>query len=427
MENNENKEVRKERGAREIFKLESTKTVLFIAAIIMIMLWAVLNYKAAFNVIAIVIGLIMPFIVGLCFAFILNVFLGIVETKVFTNIEHRLKEESLARRLIAKCKRIASIIISLAVVFGLISFFIFKIVPELKVTVEKILAQIPSHASDLKQLSENISESFGLSFDIYDLIIQNKNVIGQRILDFLANGAEDITTAALDATMSIFSGVATVVIGFVFAIYLLLSKEKLLGQVRALTVAYCSEKVTTKIFRTVRLATQVFTGFVKGQFLESVIIAFLVFVGTLIIAPSYAVMFAVLLGVCGFIPVVGAILATAFAAVILLADDPWKALIFVIYIIAMQQVESNVIYPRVVGHTMSLPGIWVLLAVIAGGAFAGVVGVVVGVPLCAFIYSLLKDSVRTRLIEKQMNAAKIDKMVKESFEKIHPDGTPNQE
>ncbi|MDR3305342.1 MAG: AI-2E family transporter, partial [Clostridiales Family XIII bacterium] len=236
--------------------------------------------------------------------------------------------------------------------------------------------------------------------------------------DLLAGGETDFAAAALGVTKQVFSGLANAVIGLVFAIYILLLKDRLSGQTRAFIAAHFKEKTSLKIFRVTHLASRTFAGFVRGQFFEGVIVAVLVFIGMLIINASYAVMFAVLLGICAFIPVIGSIIGTIAAAVVLLAVNPWEALAFVIFIIVMQQIESNVIYPRVVGSIISLPGIWVLLAVVAGAAFSGIVGVVVCVPLIALIYSLVRDNVRDRLEEKGVSAEKIDELVAQSHEQI---------
>jgi predicted PurR-regulated permease PerM len=384
----------------------------------------VLNYKTALDILSLILSLLMPFILGLCFAFILSVPLDIIEKKVFTRLENRAEEGSRGRRILAKGKRVFSLLVTLIVLFGVVTFIIVSIVPEIKHTVQMLISQVPAQTSELREWLTVISDKLGINVNFIDYAVENKNAIGKKIMHFLSTGDSDIASAALNVTMRVFSGVAYAIIGFVFAIYILIMKEQLGGQARALTVAFVSKKTATRLFRISKLGTHVFSGFVKGQFLEGLIITTFVTIGTLFISPSYAVMLGILLGVCALVPVVGSILGTVIGAIILLGDDPWHAFAFVIFIIVMQQIESNLIYPKVVGSNISLPGIWVLLAVVAGGALSGLVGVIIFVPLVAFVYAIVGDSVRTRLHEKEVTAASIDEMVAESQEalkKYYPD------
>ncbi|MDR0854521.1 MAG: AI-2E family transporter [Clostridiales Family XIII bacterium] len=396
-----------------------SKSILINAAIILAMLWVVLNYKVALSGLSLIISLVMPFILGLCFAFILSVPMGIVEKNIFTRLELRSKEGGRGRRILSKGKRVFSLLLTYIVLAAIMAVIIVSIVPEIKHTIEMLISQVPTQTNDLRVWLTSVSKYIGFDVNFIDFAMQNKQELGKKLLYIISVGDSGIAGAAVSITMRVFSGVAYAAIGFVFSIYILIMKEQLAGQVRALTVAFFSGKTAKKLFRISKLATHVFTGFVKGQFLEGLIITTFVTIGTLFISPSYAVMLGILLGVCALVPVVGSILGTIIGAIILLGDDPWHALAFIIFIIVMQQIESNLIYPKVVGSNISLPGIWVLLAVVAGGALAGLTGVILFVPLAAFVYAVVGDSVRTRLHEKEVTAASIDEMVADSEESIN--------
>ena len=201
----------------------------------------------------------------------------------------------------------------------------------------------------------------------------------------------------VEFTTGLVSILITGVLALVFSIYMLSGRDKLLGQCRRLLQAYVPAKVSGPISDVVSLTAATFTKFVTGQCIEACILGSLCTIGMLFIQPDYAPLIGVTVGAAALIPVAGAYIGAIVSAILLLMVSPLKALIFVIFLIILQQVEGSVIYPRVVGTSLGLPGIWVLAAVTVGGSLLGLVGVLISVPIASVIYTLLRRDIHKRL------------------------------
>ena len=189
------------------------------------------------------------------------------------------------------------------------------------------------------------------------------------------------------------------VIAFVFAIYLLLQKETLIRQLKKLIYAYMRKDFAEKLLKIAKTSNNIFANFTTGQFTEALILGFLCFIGMLILQIPYALTISVLIAFTALIPIVGALIGTAVGVLLILAVSPLKAVVFVIFLLILQQIEGNIIYPKVVGNSVGLPGIWVLVAITIGGSLWGIVGMLVSVPLVSVLYTILRDNVNQKLQE----------------------------
>ena len=196
--------------------------------------------------------------------------------------------------------------------------------------------------------------------------------------------------------------VVTFVLALAFALYALVQKEKLILQAKKLLYAYVEEKKADKVMKVARTANTTFTNFISGQFIEALILGFLCMVGMLILGIPHAVTIGVMIAFTALIPIVGAIIGTVIGAILILPVSPIKAVVFVIFLLILQQIEGNIIYPKVVGSSVGLPGIWVLVAISIGGSLWGLVGILLSVPLFSVIYAVLGENVRERLKEKKL-------------------------
>ena len=201
-------------------------------------------------------------------------------------------------------------------------------------------------------------------------------------------------------TGNIISMFVTLVLAVVFSIYMLAGKEKLLSQGRRLLRAYLPERWADRVSDVIQLTADIFSSFVSGQLIEACILGGLCALGTLFIQPDYAALIGVIIGVSALIPVAGAYIGAILSAFLLVMVNPVRALIFLIFLAVLQQIEGNVIYPRVVGTSIGLPGIWVLAAVTVGGGLFGLLGVLLSVPVASVVYALIKRDVRRRLTEQ---------------------------
>ena len=202
------------------------------------------------------------------------------------------------------------------------------------------------------------------------------------------------------------TGFINVTIGLVFAIYFLAQKEKISSQVGNLIDAYLPEKIIRKIRDIASLSNKIFSNFVGGQCIEAIIIGFLCFLGMLILRLPYASTISVLVGFTALIPVFGAFIGTIIGAFLIFMISPLQALIFIIFILVLQQLEGNLIYPKVVGKSVGLPGIWVLVAVTVGASINGILGMLLSVPIVSIIYSIVATNVKYRLDEKNKDNKK---------------------
>lgn len=332
----------------------------------------------------------MPFIIGIAIAFVLNILMKF--------IEHKLLDKA---KMKSKSKRTISLLLSLAIIFTFIIILLLLIIPQLKNTFTLFVDNMPRYEENIRVLLTKL--------DIDTAIIQNIEEtvqnFGDVAVDFIKNNSDQIVEVTLGFASNVIGVVVNLVIAFVFAIYLLVQKEKLLGQINKILRAYLPVKKVMKIRDIARLSNTTCARFVSGQCLEAVIIGVLCFIGMLILGIPYAATISVLIGVTALIPIYGAFIGTIVGAFLIFMVSPLKAFIFIIFILVLQQLEGNLIYPKVVGKSVGLPGIWVFVAVTIGGALAGIVGMLISVPIASITYSILATDVNYRINAK--NSKKI--------------------
>ena len=372
---------------------ELMKKIILLITFAVVLFVSLQNLNIVLDITIFIISLFVPFILGIVIAFILNVLLKLIENKLLKNIPEKR----------FKLKRAISLILTLIIVFGFIIFLLFLIIPELKNAITIFIDNIPIYQEQLLEFATK----FNLSTETIDSIRVSLNSLWESILSLFKNNSSDFIEITLGVTTKVLSGITNFILGLVFAVYMLADKEKLIRQVKKLLDAFIPKKKIKKIIEIEKLSCDIFSKFIVGQVTEALIIGVLCFVGMLILGLPYASTISVLVGFTALIPVFGAFIGTAIGAILIFVVDPIGALIFIIYIIILQQIEGNLIYPKVVGSKVGLPGIWVMLAVLVGGSLGGIVGMLIGVPLCSIIYVLLTNYVNKKLIKK-------DKKVKES-------------
>lgn len=368
------------------------KTILFFITFAIVLLVLLQNFKIILDVIIFIISLFMPFILGICIAYVLNVLLKLIEEKWFAKINKK------NNKTWNKMKRAVSLFLTLLIVFGILIFLLLLIIPELKNAITIFIDNIPIYQEKIIDLANKLN----LPAETIQSIKNNWNNLFDNIINLFKNNSKDFALMTLGVTTSIISGVSTFVLGLVFAIYMLASKEKLIHQTKKVLYAFISSKKMKKLLEIGNISNDVFSKFIIGQFTEAVIIGVLCFIGMIILGLPYASTISVLVGFTALIPVFGAFIGTAIGAILIFVVDPVGALIFIIYIIILQQLEGNLIYPKVVGSKVGLPGIWVMLAVLLGGALNGIIGMLISVPICSIIYVLLTKTVNLKLMKNKI-------------------------
>ena len=218
----------------------------------------------------------------------------------------------------------------------------------------------------------------------------------------------DFMGSLVNVTMSVASGVISLVLSIIFSIYMLIGKEKLTKNLKRVLYAYLPKEKARRTVEVATLSNRIFSGFVAGQLTEALIIGVLCYIGMSIIGFPYALLISSVVCITSVVPILGAYLGGAVGGFILLLIDPMKCLWFLISLVLLQQFEGNVIYPRVVGTMISLPGIWVLLAILVCGGILGIGGVLLGVPAASVVYTLIRTSTRDRLRKKRISDSEIE-------------------
>ncbi|MEG2930624.1 MAG: AI-2E family transporter, partial [Ruthenibacterium sp.] len=229
--------------------------------------------------------------------------------------------------------------------------------------------------------------------------------IGKELISYVSNGATSLLSGTVQVVSGIVGGVTNAVISFIFALYILLSKESLKAQLTATCRAAFSSKMCEKIFFVAHLTKQSFSKYVTGQCTEACILGTLCWLGMTLLHFPYAPMVGALMGMMALIPMVGAFIGLAVGAFMIMMVNPVQAIWFIVFVLLLQQFEGNVVYPRVVGGSVGLPALWVLAAVTVGGGLWGIVGMLFAVPLCSVLYALVRLAVRERLVAKGECAA----------------------
>ncbi|MCI8649376.1 MAG: AI-2E family transporter [Anaerotruncus sp.] len=375
------------------------RNLFLIAAGIVLLNWSLQNLALLSRWLWAGIGLLTPFLLGLCIAFILNVPMKALEAKLFAPS---------ATRRTAALHRICSLLLTILLVLFLLILVVFIVYPELRDTVRLLSNRIPGFLAQASLWLETLSQKHP-DWDIQlasQLQQINWEEIGKTLLGFLQNGATSILNSTFNVATSVFSGIFHFVLGLVFAIYLLLQRETLGRQLKKLLYAYLPEAVCDRTIYISRLSNRIFSNFLTGQCLEAVILGAMFFIAMSLLRMPYALMVSVLVAFTALIPVFGAFIGCGIGAFLILVNSPLQALWFVVLFLVLQQIEGNLIYPKVVGSSVGLPGIWVLAAVTVGGSAFGVLGMLVMVPLMSVVYALVRESVHRRLCCREIPAEK---------------------
>lgn len=353
------------------------------------------------------IKLILPLLLGIFFALILNVPVCFFERHLFKKSK---------KAVVQKLRRPIALVLSLVLIIGVFAGIVGLVIPEL-INAVKIIIQ--GAVELLDRLGDADAESMlsKLPFGdvLYKNVLANYNInwdqIGNALQTWLTEQGGNIMNTAVGTVSTLVSAVVNFIIALIFAVYVLFSKEKLKKQSDRLIKVWLPKKVGEWLIHAFSVGSGIFKSFVSGQTIEAVILGTLCIIGMLILRIPYAPMVGALVGVTAFIPVVGAFVGTAVGAFMILTVSPAKALVFVIYLLILQQIEGNIIYPKVMGSKINLPAIWVLAAVTIGGGLAGPFGMLIGVPVTSTIYVLLREETEKRekqLAEKEKAEEKTD-------------------
>jgi len=380
---------------KRIFRM-ICKLILFSGAIIL----GVVYSKEVLAAIKGFLGILSPFITGGAIAFVLNLPTRFIEQKIFRKWKNPKS---------ARLKRGLSIVMALLFVLVVMAVVVFTVVPQLTRTVMELGNVIPAFFRNLIAKLEVLAIEYPQwqeAFATLEEISIDWNTIISYVTGFLKDGLGNVLSSTVGFAGSLAGALVEGIIAFVFAIYILGGKETLGRQADKLLHAYLPKRGYEATKKVLTLCSQNFAKFISGQCLEAVILGMMFVVSMTILRMPYAVLVGVLIAFTALIPIVGAFIGCIVGSFLILMVSPVKALVFIIMFLVLQQLEENLVYPRVVGNSVGLPAIWVLFAVSVGGSMYGVIGMLVFIPLTSKAYALLRENVNNRNKKKELSEEK---------------------
>ncbi len=374
---------------------------IFISMLAIIVCFIVKHFELFGNLFGILLNAVYPLILGGAIAYVFNIVLAWFERHFFPKTKEG---------IIGYIRRPLCLLFSFIVVIAIIILILKIVIPEIIAALALITSKVPplfNQATDylLLKLQEypDIQVEAQNLLDQFDITSINWESIINKVVNVLKTGALGIIKSSVGIISTVTGAITTFVVAVIFSIYILLRKDKLLTDTKRMLSAYASDKTNNRLRKFFSTAHDTFQSFFIGQFVEAIILGSLCFIGMSIMKLPYAGMSGVLVGVTALIPIVGAFIGAGVSAFIIATENPMQALIFIIFLVILQQLEGNIIYPKVVGESVGLPGIWVLAAVTVGGGLYGIIGMLLGVPLAATIYKLLFDTLEAK--EKSLGTA----------------------
>lgn len=385
------------------------KTCIRAAVTIFVLFLAIRYWDAAMGLVGIVLGAAFPILLGAVIAYVVNILMSLYEKCPVWKTD---------KGAVRKAKRPVCMLLSFVTIGVVVYLLIYMILPELVAAFQVILSGVPGAVdSAVNWLQENLTEDMWKQVEgaLTQLSNMDWQSALQKVAGVLMSGVSGAMGSIISILSSVFSTLVSVVLALVFSVYLLAGKEKIGGQILRLMKCYLGEPLEEKVMYVVRTFHGSFRGYISGQCTEAVILGTLCTLGMLALRLPYATMVGCLVGFMSLIPIAGAYIGAFVGTFMIFTVSPIKAVIFLIFLIILQQLEGNLIYPRVVGASIGLPGMWVLAAVTIGGGIMGIPGMLLGVPVAASLYKLLRDNVnrRERKEKKGVSVKAIQKEEKE--------------
>ena len=360
------------------------QNILIIITYIALLILGIINFKHIVNFLSSVIDILMPFIIGFILAFVLNIPMKYYYKK--SNIKNEKKKKTIAA------------ILAFLTFLAVIILLIIVIIPQVVENIKQLVTNMPDVIKQAKTWLDFILNEFNISSDVIKQAENMQNDVGKILFGYISSWAPNIASGVTSITTSI----AHLFMGVIIAVYMLFSKEKLLSQINKVGQAYLDDKKYLQVKEICHLIAETFENFFTGQVTESFIIGILCYIGCKILNIPYASIAALIIGLTNIIPYFGPIIGAVISCVLILFVSPMKAIIFLVFSTCLQQFESNLIYPHVVGSSVGLSALWVLFAVTAGGGLFGITGMIFGLPVFSVIYELFRRSTNHRLKKKEM-------------------------
>ncbi|MBQ8746935.1 MAG: AI-2E family transporter [Clostridia bacterium] len=381
------------------FPKAELKNTFIIITFTVLLLFAAFNIKLLWGVVWKALSWLSPVLAGLAIAYVLNILMRVFEDRVFAFMKRS------KRKFVRNMLRPLSLVLTIIVFLGLITVFIAVIWPDLEETILSLSSKLPSYFNELKAWGLDMLSRFHFDTEWLENYTVDWKLISNTVLSlFDSDSASSIIGGATSVVGSITGGVINTIFSFVIAIYFLAQKERICKFCGRMFRAFLPEKASARLFHFTDICNTVFSNFIRGQCAEAVIFGVLCYIGMLIFRFPYAGIISIVIGCTALVPIIGALIGEIFGAILILTVSPIKALLFLVFVLVLQQLEGSLIYPKVVGSSIGLPGILVFSAVIIGGNIGGILYSLLSVPTCAVIYILIREQMEKRAKAKEIAA-----------------------
>ncbi len=341
-----------------------------------------------------ILKILSPIIWGFVIAYLLNPIMKLSE-RTYTKLFCRKKPHKKAARRI-------SVAITMLFFILIISLFFYAIVPEIARNISSILKKSGEWITDIENTFNNILEKNPKLNKFYKKEFDNIITYLQNYVENKQPGIEDFVTNITKGALNFLIGVKDFILGLIVSVYLLLSKENLIAQIKKITLAIFPKRTCQRIFNVYHKSNKMFIGFISGKIIDSIIIGILCFIVMRIIGINYSVLISLIIGVTNIIPFFGPFIGAIPSAMLVFFDTPRDVIPFLIFILILQQFDGNILGPRILGDSTGLPAFWVLFAIFLGGGLFGFTGMLLGIPTFALIYALFRDFVENKLKRKRL-------------------------
>ena len=378
--------------------VKQIRGLIVFTALLIVCLW---KYDVVMDAFRFVLNILYPFLLGVAIAFVLSVPMNFVERKLFT-------ERKLPKKYKRKYARGVSLLIVLSGVIGLLAIIMFGLIPQLAGTFASLGKSIQDFIPQLQEWADHWFHNNKEIMNVVNNLEFDWNKVMEAAMEFLKNGAGSMLESTINTAKNIIGAVGTFFIAFVFAMYILLQKEKLGRQAKKVLFAFVRKGRAEAALEVLALTYKTFSSFLTGQCVEALILGSMFVIAMTLLRLPYALLTGIVITFTALIPIFGAFIGCAVGAFLIFMVSPVQALIFIVLFLVLQQIEGNLIYPHVVGNSVGLPSIWVLAAVSIGGSLMGIVGMLIFIPLMSVFYALFREVVYIKLRQKKIYPQDID-------------------
>ena len=362
-------------------------------AFAIVLIWALWNYNASLHLLGGLYNILLPFIIGGCMAFIVNVLMTKLEVYWRRYLKHS---------VVSRFDRPVCLLLSLVLIIGFLAFFVLTIVPELHASMKLLVKMLPPALAKLDAYLQQKAQELAFSPDELAFVQAQAKEIYHTLLNYLQNNKRLLLEQTVSATASLLEVLTNCVIGFVAAVYCLLEKHRLVRNFKRVLFAFCSKERAAYVLHVLQTSEQIFRGFVSGQLVVALLLGVMYFVSMTLFGFPYATVISLMVAVLSLIPILGTFISALIGCFLILVAAPEKIWYFIILYFVLQRVEGDLLYPKIVGKAVGLSELWVLAAVTIGASLGGIAGMIICVPLFSVLYALLAEKVKRLLEEKNL-------------------------